>query len=210
MYCKHCGKEIDDNSTFCKYCGKNQSKDDNDGMSLVNVQKTLDWIKRTIDSFPHYDWSEAVKRTKERFPTADAIKYRVCFITNTFDYRKNYNDFYCFDNEKDMKESVINYLKGIQNDPLGIITNDYRLDVYISTDAFISKDHDKNEPLFNIDDNSYIDADKNIWVSCNCQCLLFECGYTIESDWPQSLGQKPINNIPDFSGEWIDQTKKYL
>ena len=24
MYCKHCGKEIDDNSTFCKYCGKLQ------------------------------------------------------------------------------------------------------------------------------------------------------------------------------------------
>lgn len=24
MYCKHCGKEIDDNSTFCKYCGKSQ------------------------------------------------------------------------------------------------------------------------------------------------------------------------------------------
>ena len=24
MYCKHYGKEIDDNSTFCKYCGKSQ------------------------------------------------------------------------------------------------------------------------------------------------------------------------------------------
>lgn len=24
MYCKHCGKEIDDNSTFCKHCGKSQ------------------------------------------------------------------------------------------------------------------------------------------------------------------------------------------
>ena len=22
MFCKHCGKEIDDNSTFCKHCGK--------------------------------------------------------------------------------------------------------------------------------------------------------------------------------------------
>lgn len=25
MYCKHCGKEIDDNSTFCKYCGTRQT-----------------------------------------------------------------------------------------------------------------------------------------------------------------------------------------
>lgn len=24
MYCKHCGREIDDNSSFCKYCGKAQ------------------------------------------------------------------------------------------------------------------------------------------------------------------------------------------
>ena len=24
MYCKHCGREIDDNSSFCKYCGKPQ------------------------------------------------------------------------------------------------------------------------------------------------------------------------------------------
>lgn len=21
MYCKHCGKQIEDDSTFCKYCG---------------------------------------------------------------------------------------------------------------------------------------------------------------------------------------------
>lgn len=24
MYCKHCGREIDDNSSFCKFCGKPQ------------------------------------------------------------------------------------------------------------------------------------------------------------------------------------------
>ena len=24
VYCKHCGKEIDNDSTFCKYCGKEQ------------------------------------------------------------------------------------------------------------------------------------------------------------------------------------------
>lgn len=32
MYCKHCGKQIDDDSTFCKYCGK----------SLEEPIKTLD------------------------------------------------------------------------------------------------------------------------------------------------------------------------
>lgn len=29
MYCKHCGKEIDDNSSFCKYCGKSQESKSN-------------------------------------------------------------------------------------------------------------------------------------------------------------------------------------
>ena len=33
MYCKHCGKEIDDNSTFCKHCGKSQINSDK---SLAN------------------------------------------------------------------------------------------------------------------------------------------------------------------------------
>ena len=33
MYCKHCGREIDDNSSFCKYCGKPQ---DNSNKSLIN------------------------------------------------------------------------------------------------------------------------------------------------------------------------------
>jgi hypothetical protein len=33
MYCKHCGREIDDNSSFCKFCGKPQ---DNSNKSLIN------------------------------------------------------------------------------------------------------------------------------------------------------------------------------
>lgn len=36
MYCKHCGKEIDDNSSFCKYCGK----------KLVEIQKITIDIKK--------------------------------------------------------------------------------------------------------------------------------------------------------------------
>lgn len=33
MYCKHCGREIDDNSLYCKYCGKSQ---DNTNNTLTN------------------------------------------------------------------------------------------------------------------------------------------------------------------------------
>ncbi len=33
MFCKYCGKEIDDNATFCKYCGKSQTAADSTGSS---------------------------------------------------------------------------------------------------------------------------------------------------------------------------------
>lgn len=36
MYCKHCGKEIDDNSIYCKHCGKSQSYTQN-GLAIKPV-----------------------------------------------------------------------------------------------------------------------------------------------------------------------------
>ena len=42
MYCKHCGKEIDDNSTFCKYCGKSQ------GNTLKGIASKPIWIVYVI------------------------------------------------------------------------------------------------------------------------------------------------------------------
>ena len=36
MYCKHCGKEIDDNSSFCKYCGKPQDNRASTSNGLVD------------------------------------------------------------------------------------------------------------------------------------------------------------------------------
>lgn len=55
MYCKHCGKSIDDNSVFCTYCGKpvqtlqhtftvNQSLDDNNINNDI-VQKPVHAIE---------------------------------------------------------------------------------------------------------------------------------------------------------------------
>ena len=45
MYCKHCGKEIDDNSTFCKYCGKSQ---DNSNKSLINKPMWIIYLIWTL------------------------------------------------------------------------------------------------------------------------------------------------------------------
>lgn len=42
-------------------------------------------IQRTKESIVSYDRSEAIAYAKERCPKADAIKFRVCFKTNTFE-----------------------------------------------------------------------------------------------------------------------------
>ncbi len=36
MYCKHCGREIDDDSSFCKYCGKSQDNRVSTPNSLID------------------------------------------------------------------------------------------------------------------------------------------------------------------------------
>ena len=40
MYCKHCGKDIDDNSSFCKYCGMAQ----NNTHTVSNFNSLIDFI----------------------------------------------------------------------------------------------------------------------------------------------------------------------
>lgn len=35
MYCKHCGKEIDDDSKFCRYCGGEQET------PIINSKKNV-------------------------------------------------------------------------------------------------------------------------------------------------------------------------
>lgn len=47
MYCKYCGKPIDDDSTFCKYCGKSLNLKDN---SIVEIDTcTEDKEKEPLD-----------------------------------------------------------------------------------------------------------------------------------------------------------------
>lgn len=52
MYCKHCGKEIDDNSSFCKFCGKAQDNRVSTPNSLSAPNGLIDFItKKPILSF---------------------------------------------------------------------------------------------------------------------------------------------------------------
>lgn len=186
MYCKYCGKEIADDSRFCNYCGSEQE--------LNEIKEAL---QRTIDSVSNYGWDESIAKTKVRYPKVDAVKFRVHFRTNTYDCRKDYNDFFCFDSEKDMKDAVICYVTNILENLRETIINDYDLEVYVSTDAFFSKDHDENECLFDEWDvtqsNIYNDTDGNSWVSIDCLCWLLGANTPIEGFWNSlQLGEEPI------------------
>ena len=48
MFCKHCGKEIDDNSEFCKYCGK-QLVDKQKIVVEFNKPKAIDDAKTYLE-----------------------------------------------------------------------------------------------------------------------------------------------------------------
>ena len=192
MYCKHCGKEIADDSKFCNYCGKEVIVDE----KRPSIPKEV--IQRTIDAITKYDWSESIEIAKERYPKADAIKFRVCFYTNTFDLNRDYNNFLCLDNEKDVKDSIVKYLTDLMEGRIQT-TDDYDLNIYVSTDAFISKDHDENEEVLNCSDifdgNVYDDEDGNSWVS-TC-CLYWGVGWIepLATCWSTALGYNPAKII---------------
>ena len=165
MYCKHCGKEIADDSRYCNHSGKEVI------MEMVHHSIPKEVVQRTIDAITKYDWGESIELAKRRYPKADAIKFRVCFYTNTFDLNRDYNNFLCLDNEKDVKDSIVKYLTDLMEGRIQT-TESYDLDIYVSTDAFISKDHDESDEVFDssdiFDGNVYDDEEGNSWVSTSC------------------------------------------
>lgn len=54
MYCKHCGKQIDDNSQFCKFCGKQLTETKNVVIefSMPNAINTISHAIEKKQSFP--------------------------------------------------------------------------------------------------------------------------------------------------------------
>lgn len=98
MYCRHCGKEIDSNSTFCKYCGKSQ------GNQQVSFKNPEWWIFYLIWVFANMYLlmgvkNEYVEATERFFPFTkiflenDWYGNRVPghYVGNYFD--RNYYDF---------------------------------------------------------------------------------------------------------------------
>jgi len=192
MYCKHCGKEIADDSKFCNYCGKEVIME----KELHSIPKEV--IQRTIESITKYDWSESIELAKERYPKADAIKFRVCFYTDTFDLNRDYDNFLCLDSEKDVKDSIVKYLTDLMEGCIQT-SEDYDLNIYVSTDAFISKDHDNNDEVFDssdvFDGNVYDDEDGNSWVSISCLSWWLGMVEPMTAFWNTTLGHNPANMI---------------
>ena len=189
MHCKHCGKEIADDSNYCNYCGKEVI------MEKEHHSIPKEVIQRTINAITKYDWSESIEYTKKRYPKADAVKFRVCFYTNTFDLKHDYNNFLCLDSEQDVKDSIVKYLTELMEGRIQT-TEDYDLDIYVSTDAFISKDHDENDGVFDewdiFDSNFYDDADGNTWVSKKCIRWNLGDDYEQFTEWRMlGLGREP-------------------
>jgi len=192
MKCKYCGKEITDDSKFCNYCGKEVIAEN----EHHSIPKEV--VQLTIDTITKYDWSESIKYTKKRYPKADAVKFRVCFYTDTFDLNCDYNNFFCLETEKDVKDIIIKYLTSLMEGSI-TTTNDYHLDIYVSTDAFISKDHDENDGVFDesdiFDSNCYDDEDGNTWVSKRCVRWSLGCDYEQFAEWRMlGLGREPSDD----------------
>lgn len=75
MYCKYCGKQIDDNSKFCKYCGKQLAESQR---IIVEFKKpNIDKIKiNSSDIYSHF--ISFFKRSKKEFIAI------IVFLLSTF------------------------------------------------------------------------------------------------------------------------------
>ena len=52
MYCKHCGKEISEDSVFCKYCGEKQDENTNTVSDSVDSKSEITKKPEVIISLP--------------------------------------------------------------------------------------------------------------------------------------------------------------
>ena len=84
MYCKHCSREIDDNSSYCKYCGKPQGN--------INVSRgwIIDFIyKHPIITFYYVLWviiNTVCLLSGEKHPYDFDILYPKYNYSNSYDY----------------------------------------------------------------------------------------------------------------------------
>ena len=86
MYCKHCGREIDDNSTFCKHCGKSQGCSNK---SLTNKPIWIVYLIWAIANMYLLVGEKLFKASSYFFPFTDHKFYDYTYCN----WDKRYYDF---------------------------------------------------------------------------------------------------------------------
>lgn len=72
MYCKHCGKEIADDSKFCQHCGKSQ---DSSGNSLSNKPMWIIYLIWAISNLYLLMGSKEYDASEYFFPSLDDVPW---------------------------------------------------------------------------------------------------------------------------------------
>ncbi len=160
----------------------------------MNVREALQIVKESIIQ---YDFKKDIEYARSFYPKAD-IKFRVFFMTNSFNLSTDYNNFHFCENENDLKELIDNYIissmKNLNEHP------DYDLSIYVSIDAFIPVNSNDNEEIidFNdvIDGNVYDDNEGNSWISEKCYEWMLGYKKPIECFWYMlGLGTDPKSHL---------------
>ena len=79
MYCKHCGKQLDDDSIYCKYCGKTQEPTETPyEQSTKNAQKIYLDKKITCPNCKSHEIAFVTEYHK--VPAIRILEYIIIFI----------------------------------------------------------------------------------------------------------------------------------
>lgn len=129
MYCKHCGKQIDDDSTFCKYCGKsleesinpledssNSSENPNKSFkSLVNLGKRRIDIILALVLWMIIGLMIAIGSINDHFPTIQrlvSLLLTLVIVGILYWFYKNHCKYpiLFFDNSDSKKVKILKYI----------------------------------------------------------------------------------------------------
>lgn len=89
MYCKNCGKEIDDNSLYCNICGAKQHIETNTAINYQNV----DNISNNAEVYNSDDTTVTRRKTKQKAIVSLSIVFvlLIVIIIGVIGYRNSFN-----------------------------------------------------------------------------------------------------------------------
>ncbi len=79
MFCKYCGKKIEDNTKFCPYCGVGLSTSDTDNFKETSADSSKE-IETNMDDAENEQVQSNIENVKETDKTAKAVLLVLSFI----------------------------------------------------------------------------------------------------------------------------------